>query len=126
MELRVPQPLLRDPVQRWGLDDATKCARRAEPFIVRHNEQHVRRTLGRYDARRPPRSRLRGFLLDHPAEIRIGRWKLISGDSRGGVRCTQLTGDLLRDAGRGRKRKGSGAKSYRDNLLECIHTRTFL
>src|SRR5271166_5860481 len=103
MKLRVSQPALRYTLQCRSLDDAAKGARRAEPFIVGHDEQYVWRTFGGYDARRPPCRRLRGLLLDHPAEVWIGRRKLFPVDGGGGVRRTQLTGDLLRDAGRGRK-----------------------
>ena len=122
MELRVTQPVFRDTIQRRRRDDAAERARRAEADVVGHDEQHVGRTLGRHDARRPPRLRLRGFLLDHPAEFRIGRRKLISGDGRGGVRRTQLTSDLLCDAGRGREREGDGAKRYRNDMFDCVHT----
>ena len=126
MELRVAQPAFRDTIQGRCLDDAAKGARRAEPFIVGHDEQNIGRALGRYDARRPPRRRLRGLLLDHPAEFRIGRRKLFSVDGGGGVRRPQLTGDLLREAGGGRERKGGGAKRYRDNMLDCVHTEVLL
>ena len=102
MKLRVPQPVLRDAIQGRRRDDAAEGARRAEADIVRHDEQHVGRALGRHDARRPPRFRLRGFLLDHPAEFRIGRRKLFSADGGGGAGRTQHTGNLL---GRGRSRQ---------------------
>ena len=80
VEIRVAQPALRDAIQGRRRDDAAKGARRAEAGIVGHDEQHVRRALRRHDARRPPRFRLRGLLLDHPAELRIGRRKLFSVD----------------------------------------------
>src|SRR6266481_2127422 len=105
MELRVPQPALCNAIQRRSLDEAAECARRAEPFIVCQNEQNVGRTLGWYDARRPPRRRLRRFLLDHPAELRIGRRKLFSVDCGGGVGRTRYAVDLLSGYGRSRQRK---------------------
>ena len=98
VEIRVAQPALRDAIQRRRRDDAAERARRAEAGVVRHDEQHVGRALRRHDARRPPRLRLRGLLLDHPAELRIGRRKLLSADGRGGARRTQHAGDLLREA----------------------------
>ena len=96
VEIRVAQPGVRDAIQRRGRDDAAERARRAEADIVRHDEQHVGRALRRHDARRPPGFRLRGLLLDHPAEFRIGRRKLFSADRGGGAGRTQLTGYLLR------------------------------
>src|SRR6266852_566496 len=51
--------------------------------------------LRRYDARGPPSGRLRGLLLDHPAELRIGRWKLFSVDCGGGTGRTRSARDLL-------------------------------
>ena len=77
MKLRVAQPVLRDAIQGRRRDDAAKRARRAESAIVRHDEQHIGRALRRHDARRPPRFRLRGFLLDHAAELRIGRREVV-------------------------------------------------
>ena len=73
----------------------TECAWCAETLIIRHDEQHVWCALRRHDARRPPRRRLRGLLIDYPAELRIGRRKLFSCDRRGGARRTCDTSDLL-------------------------------
>src|SRR5713226_6990418 len=126
MKLRIPQPAVRNAIQCRGCNDAAKGARRAEPNIVGHDEQHVGRALGRHDAWRPPRFRLRGFLLDHSAEFRIRRRKLFSAYGGGRVGRTQLAGDLLRDGGGGKERKDDTAKRYRDNLLDCVHTRFFL
>ena len=85
MEIRVAQPALRDAIQRRGRDDAAEGARRAEAAIVGHDEQHVGRALRRHDARRPPGFRLRGFFLDHPAELRIGRRQLVAAEGGGGA-----------------------------------------
>ena len=85
VEIGVTQAVLRDAIQGRGRDDATERPRRAEPAVVRHDEQHVGRALRRYDARRPPRRGLRGLFFDHTAEFRIGWRKLFSADRGGGV-----------------------------------------
>ena len=106
VEIRVAQPLRGDTVERRGRNHAAKRARRAEAGIVGHDEQHVGRALRRHDARRPPGRRLRGLLLDHPAEIRFGRRKLFSVDRGGGAGRTWDTCNLLsqcRDATKGEK-----------------------
>ena len=99
VEIRVAQPALRDAVHCRGRHDAAERARRAEPAVVGHDQQHVGRALRRHDAWRPPGFRLRGLFLDHPAELRIGRRKLLAVEGRRGAGRTQHTGDLL---GRGR------------------------
>ena len=85
MELRVTETGHRDPVQCRRWDNAAEGARRAEADVVSHDEQHVGRTFGRYHARRPPRFRLRGVLLDQAAEFRVGRRELLSINGRGGA-----------------------------------------
>ena len=106
VEVRVAQSRLGDAIHGRGGDDAAEGARRAETLVIRHDEQHVGRALRRHDARRPPGRRLRGLLLDHPAEFRIGRRKLFSVDRGGGAGRTWDTCDLLsqcRDATKGEK-----------------------
>ena len=103
MEIRVAQPAVRDAIQRRGRDDAAERARRAEAGIVGHDQQHIGRALRRHDARRPPRLRLRGLLLDHPAEFRIGRRKLLAVDGGGRAGRTQLTRHHLPACGPGKR-----------------------
>src|SRR5206468_12072268 len=74
MKLRIAKTRFRDAIQCRRRNNAAKGARRAKSAIVSHDEQNVGRALGRDDARRPPRFRLGGFLLDHTAEFRI-RWR---------------------------------------------------
>jgi hypothetical protein len=109
VEVGVAQSLPRDAIHGGSGYDPAEGAWCAETLIIRHDEQHVGRALRRHDARRPPRRRLRGFLLDHTAEFRIGRRKLLSVDSGGGARRTLDTCDLLsqcRDATEGEKTCG--------------------
>ena len=48
VELRVAQPRLRDAIHRRCRDDTAEGARHAVALIVGHDEQHVRRALGRH------------------------------------------------------------------------------
>jgi len=81
----VAQTVIRDAIHRGRWDDAAEGARHAKSGVIRDDEQHVRRFLGRHDARRPPRFRLQGIVLDHAAEFRIGCRKLLAADGGGGV-----------------------------------------
>jgi Sulfatase len=94
----------RDAIHGGSGYDAAECARRTKPLVVGHDQKHVRRTLRRHDARRPPRRGLRGFFIDHTPEFRIGRGKLVAGDRGGGLRRALNTRRLL-TAGHGRKRR---------------------
>src|SRR5262245_15545101 len=85
MELRVAQARLGNAIHRWRWDDATKGARDTVALVIRHDEQDVRRLLARHDAWRPPGFRLESIVLDHTAEFRIGRRKLLAAD--GGCRA---------------------------------------
>ena len=85
MNVVVAQTVIRDAIHRGRRDDAAEGARHAKSGVIGDDEQHVRRFLGRHDARRPPRFRLQGTVLDHAAEFRIGRRKLLTADSGGGV-----------------------------------------
>ncbi len=100
VELRVAQPGLGDAVQRRRRNDAAEGARRAEADVVGHDQQHVRRALGRHDARRPPGLRLAGVVLDHAAELRVGRRELLAVDGRGRPRRSGR-GGLLREGRQG-------------------------
>ena len=81
----VAQALVRDAIHGRRRDDAAEGARHAEAGVVGDDEQHVRRALRRHDARRPPGLRLQGVVLDHAAELRIGRRKLLPVDRRRGA-----------------------------------------
>src|ERR1022692_636086 len=95
MEVGVAQSLPCDAIHGGSGYDTAEGAWCAETLVIRHDEQHVGGTLRRHDAGSPPRRRLRGSLLDHTAEFRIGRRKLFSVDRGGGARRTWDTCDLL-------------------------------
>ncbi len=92
----VTQAVVRDALHGRRRDDAAKGAGHAEAGIVGDDQQHVRRALGWHDARRPPGLRLQRVILDHAAELRVGRGKLLVADGRGGAGRTQNAGHLLR------------------------------
>ncbi len=92
----VAQPGLRHAIHRGRRDDAAEGARHAEPGVIRDDEQDIGRALGRHDARRPPRFGLKGIVLDHAAELRIGRGELFAVDGRGGAGRARLAASLLR------------------------------
>ena len=81
----VAQTVIRDAIHRGRRDDAAEGARHAKSGVIGDDEQHVGRFLGRHDARRPPRFRLQGTILDHAAEFRIGCRKLLTADSGSGI-----------------------------------------
>src|SRR5438477_6544268 len=95
MKLRVTQSVLRNAIQGRGRHYAAKCAPRAKSTIVRHDEQYIGRDLGRHDAGRPPCFRLRGFFLDHAAELGIGWRELFAVNGSGRAGRAKLAGDLL-------------------------------
>ena len=92
----VAQAFLRDAVHRRRRDDAAEGARHAEAGVVGDDQQHVGRALRRHDARRPPGLRLQRVILDHAAEFRVGRRKLLSVDGGRGAGRAGRAGDLLR------------------------------
>ena len=95
IDLGVAQPVLRDAIHGRRRDDTAVGAGHGEAGVVGHDEQDVGRALGRHDARRPPRFRLEGVVLDHAAEFRIGRRELFPVNGRGGAGRTRLAGGLL-------------------------------
>ena len=120
MKLRVPQSVLCDAIQRRRRDDAAERARRAEPAVIGHDEQHIGRALRRHDARRPPRFRLGGLLLDHSAELRIGRRELFAVDGGRGAGRAQLAGDLLGLRGYAQARTTATSPHERNVLVVFI------
>src|SRR4249920_2085038 len=95
MEVRIVHSISCDAIHGRSGYDATEGAWCTETLIIRHDEQHVGRALRRHNARRPPSLRLRGLLVDHPAEFRIRRRKLLPVDRGGGTGRTWVTCDLL-------------------------------
>src|SRR6478735_2919053 len=119
MKIGVTQALRCDSIHGRRGDDAAEGARCSETLVVRHDEQHVGRTLWRHDAWRPPRRRLRSLLLDHPAECRRGRWKLLTVDGGRRAGRTWDSRNLLsqcRDATEGQK------ADARKNALTDFHS----
>src|SRR5262245_55210629 len=91
---RVAKPILRDAIERRSRDNAAEGSRRAEPNVVGHDEKDVRRLLGWHNARRPPCFRLKGVILDHAAEFRIGCRQLFATDRCGRTGRSRRAGDL--------------------------------
>ena len=91
VEIDITQAHLRHAVERGRGNDAAKRARRAKADVVGYDQQDVGRALGWHDARRPPGRGLRGILLDHAAEFRLGRGQLLAADGGGGVGCADDT-----------------------------------
>ena len=81
----VAQAAIGDAVHGRRRDDPAEGAGNTEPRIVSHDEQDVRRVLGRYDARRPPLGGVDCVILDHTAEFRLRRGQLLAVDSGGGA-----------------------------------------
>ena len=122
VEIRVAQPLCGDAIHGGRGYDAAEGAWCTETLVIRHDEQHVGGALRRHDTRRPPGLRLRGLLLDYPAERRIGRRKLFAGDRGGGFGRTWDPCDLLsrgRDAAKGEKSRArtQHAADFHDRKL---------
>src|SRR5882672_465854 len=95
MKIGVAQPLRGDAIHGRRGNDAAEGARCTEALVVRHDEKYVGSALRWHDARGPPGRRLRGLLLDHAAETRIGRWKLFTCDRGRGAGRTWDAGNLL-------------------------------
>ena len=74
----VAQALVGDAVHRRRRDDAAEGAGHAKAGVVGDDQQHVRRALRRHDARRPPGLGLQRVILDHAAELGIGRRQLLA------------------------------------------------
>ena len=119
MKLCVAQPVLCDAIQCRRRDNAAKRARCAKSAIVRHDEQYIGRALRWHDARRPPRFRLRGFLLDHATEGRIGRRKLFAVNGGGRAGRARLASGLHLGSGRRRNRHDGGSEHPAKEDLAC-------
>ena len=105
MKLRVPKSRLCDTIQCRRWNDAAEGTRRAVAAFVGHDEQHVGRAFWRHDGGRPSRFRLRGFFLDHTAELRVGRGKLFAVNRGGSAGRAKLASDLLSLGGCGAGRE---------------------
>ena len=90
---RITQPAFGDAFQGRRWNDTAERARRAEPAIVGHDQEHVGRAPWRHDARRPPRLRVGRLQVDRAAESWVWRRKLTAGNRRGGAGTAQLGGD---------------------------------
>ena len=97
VDIVVAQTVIRDTIHRGRRDNSTEGAGNAKSGIIRDDKQHVGRSLGRHDARRPPRFRLQRIVLDHTTKFRVGCRKFLAADSGCGAgrpRCAsglQLT-----------------------------------
>src|ERR1700730_16296981 len=85
VELRIAQPRLGDAVQGWCRDNAAKGATHAVALVIRHDQEHIRRTFGRNHAGWPPGRRILGAFLDHSPELGWRRRKLLTINRCGGV-----------------------------------------
>src|ERR1700674_2605853 len=95
MELGIAQSRLGNAVDRGRRDDPAKRAGNTVALVIGHDEQNVRRTLGRHDARRPPGNGILSAFLDHATEFR-GQWrKLFSVECGGGAGRARNTSYLL-------------------------------
>ena len=112
MKPRIAQSAAGDALQGRRRDDSAERARRTEPAVVGHDQQHVGRALGRHDARRPPRLRLGRPRFDHAAEFRVRRRKLIAWNRRGGA------GTAHRDAAR-----QIASRRLRSRFSGCVRRR---
>ena len=110
----VTQTLVCDAVHGRRRDHPAESARHAEAGIIRDDEQHVGCALRRHHPRRPPGLRFQGVILDHAAELRLGRGQLLAADRGGGAGRTQLTGNLLGHGRQGRKCDSDQNDCYRD------------
>ena len=124
----VAKTLVGDPVHRRRRDHAAEGARHAETGVVRDDQQHVGRLLGRHDARRPPGLGLQRVVLDHAAERRIGRGKLLPADRRRRARRARRGGALLRRHHEGLRQQmhRNQRKATPDPELEKAHRRSLL
>src|SRR4249919_2887739 len=104
MEVRIAQSSPCNAIHGRSGYDAAERAWCTETLVIRHDEQHVGRPLRRHDSKRPPWFGLNGFLLDHPAEFRVGRRKLLAADGDDSAGRTRLTGNALCHAERGIER----------------------
>ncbi len=84
VEVRVAQPVRRQPVERGGCDVGTEAAELCEPHVVEQHDQHVRRSRGRAHRVRPPRRRLVAVPADHAAELRPFAHRLTPCDPEAG------------------------------------------
>src|SRR5262245_47941153 len=71
----VAQTALGHAVERGGRYRTAKSARRTEAGIVGHDEQYVRRALGRRHGPWKVRFGFINFAADNSTERRVGNWK---------------------------------------------------
>ena len=95
VELGVTQSRLGDAIHRGRRNDAAERARNAVALVIRHDEQNVRRALGRDDGRRPVRFGILDAFLDDAAKRQRRRRDLFPVNSDGGAGRTRRAVDLL-------------------------------
>ena len=120
VDVVVAQAVVRDAIHRRRRDDAAEGARHAEAGVIGDDEQDVGRLLGRHDARRPPRLRLQGIVLDHAAEFRLGRGQLLAADGGRGARRTERAGDFLGLGERRRHDRHREGSAQQDTSSKCF------
>ena len=103
---------LRDAIERGRRDDAAEGARYAIARIVGHDQEHVRRALGRLDARRPIGLGLRGVTLDLAAKFERRGGELVALQGYRGAGRARDAVDLLGPGRRGRHEKGNQRKEF--------------
>ena len=101
MKLGIAQSRLGDVLQRGRRNHTSEGARNAVALIVSHDEENVRRALGRHNPGRPPRLGISRLFSDHTPERHQRRRELVPFESYGGVgepeiplicwACTALT-----------------------------------
>src|SRR6266480_3491132 len=122
MELSVAQSCLGDAVQRRRRNDPAESAGHAVALVIGHDEQDVRRALGRDDARWPVRLGIRGTFLDDATEWQ--RWwrDLFPVNGDGGVGRTGCAVDLLGPSGV-RNRNDGGSEHPSKEYMSCLFHR---
>src|SRR6185312_1367487 len=105
MELCVAEACVGDAIQDWGWDHAAERARRAEAYIVGHDQQDVWRSCGRYRSRCPIGFRLARIEIDLAPKCRGRAWQIFAVDRGRSTRRTWHRASLLCVNGRRRQRE---------------------
>ena len=117
MELGVAQPCFGDAIQRRRRNDPAESAGNAVALVIGHDEQDVRRALGRDDARWPVRLGIGSSFLYHAAERQRRRRDLFPVNGDGGVGRTGCAVDLLGPNGRRNRHDGGSEHPPNENLF---------
>ena len=123
VELRVAQPRLGDTLQCGSWDDASEGARNTVALVIGHDEEDVRRALGRHDPRRPKRLGVQSAFLDQTPEL-FGRCRnLFTIDRYRGTGVTRCAGELLGLGGRRKRRDGGSDHPGQEDVFDRLHRR---